>query len=232
MVGRGSLLRRFQGQRQGVFRARTSLISKLTKNSQLYLGDFLFFLLCWIALFKFLPKAPWIQANEARYWPVVLLLSVLPWFAWFRVARAIAVVPSLHLMYVSTMIRTDPDMKAVLEVSEEKRESVRRKLGELLGEAQERANTQPSLLGFITHKLGLVRKAAGDEEVKQHRGLPFPLLYEEGSRFAWGKASHAYDDRQWLAGYFAYLYYRLHRRLSDLARAVWQLVRLIVTGAP
>ena len=224
---------KYQSQKNGqMMEGFQKSISNLTKNSQLYLADFLFFLFCWIAVFRFLPNAPWIQTNEARYWPVVLLLSVLAWFAWFRVSRALAFVPSMLLMYLIALIRTDPDMKAVLEVSEEKRESIRQRLDELLRKEQEHATAQPSLLGFIKYKLGLVRKAAGSDEVNQHRSLPFPLLYERGSRFASDKASPAYDDRQWLAGYFAYLYYRLHRRLSRLAKSIWQLVRLIVTGAP
>jgi len=223
---------KYQSQKNGQWEGFQKSISKLTKNAQVYLADFLFFLLCWIALFKFLPNAPWVQANAARYWPVVFLLLVLAWFGWFRVARAIAVVPSLLLMYVSTMIRADPDMRAMLDVSEEKQESIRRKLEELLREEEERVSAQPSLLGFIGYKLGLARRAGGDKELTQHRRLPFPSLYKRGSRFAWDKASHVQYNSEWLADYFAYLYYRLHRRLSSLAKTAWQLARYIITGAP
>jgi len=151
----------------------------------------------------------------------------LAWFAWFRVSRAIAIVPSMLLMYVSMMIRADPDMRAMLDVSEEKRDSIRRKLDDKLREAQERADSYPSPLGFIKYKLGFVGK-----HIKQDLGLPFPSLYAKGRDFASHKATHAEYDSEWLAGYFAYLYYRLHKRLSFLAEAIWQLVRFVVTGAP
>lgn len=207
-------------------------ITKLTKNSQVYLGDFLVFLLCWIAVFKFLPQVSWVQANEARYWPVVLVLLALALFAWFRVSRALAVLPSMLVMSVSTMIRTDPDMRAALDVSEKKRDSIRGHLEKLLREPQEREDSQPSLLSFIRYKLGSFRKRHPRHDMRQHPGRPFPRLYDYGSLFARHKAIHARYDRQWLAGYFAYLYYRLHMWLSRLAQTLRQLVRLIVTGAP
>src|SRR5262249_23592644 len=119
---------KYQSQKDERWHNFQESISKLTKNAPIYLGDFLLFLLFWVALFKLLPRAPWIEANEARFWPVVLISLALAWFAWFRVSRAIAIVPSLLLMYIATMIRTDPDMKAVLEISGEKGERVRRRL--------------------------------------------------------------------------------------------------------
>lgn len=39
------------------------------------------------------------------------------------------------------------------------------------------------------------------------------------------------EDRNF-ADYVAYLYYRLHNRLTYLAHDIWQLARYIVTGAP
>lgn len=207
-------------------------ISKLTKNAQVYLGDFLLFLFLWIALFDLLPQTEWIEANESRYWPVVVVLSVLAWFAWFRVSRAIAIVPSLLLMYVSMMIRGDPDMKAILDVSEQKREDVRQKLEELLRKEEELAQSRPSLIEFLKYKTGLGRRPSERESARKDSGWPFHLLYEAGLRFYLERERHTQYEEQWFAGYLAYLYYRLHARVSSLAKAVWQLSRYIITGAP
>src|SRR5262249_49788273 len=133
---------------------------------------------------------------------------------------------------VSMMIRADPDMKAVLEVSEERRENVNERLGELLRKEQEHADSRPSLLEFVRHKTGLRKRTSGEEGVGRDRGWPLPSLYTSGLPFAREKERYAQYDKLWLAGYVAYLYYRLHGRSLDLARAVWQLTRYIVTGAP
>jgi hypothetical protein len=175
---------RYQSQKNGQWDNFQQSISNLTKNAQVYLGDFLLFLLLWVTLFNLLPQASWIQTNEACFWPVALVLSALAWFAWFRVSRAIAVLPSLLLMYASTMIRGGPDMRTVLEVPEEKRDNVRERLEELLRKEQERADSHLSLLEFIRYKTGFHRRAAEDEEARRDRGLPFPSLYENGARFS------------------------------------------------
>ena len=207
-------------------------ISTLTKNAQVYFGDFLLFLFIWIALFKLLPQTAWVHSNGGRFWPVVLVLSVLAWFAWFRVYRAVAAVPSLFLIYISMMVRVYPDMKAILEISEEKRENVRKRLEELLQDEQKYTEFRPSLLGLVLHKAGLHNEISESEVARQDRGRPFPLLYKRGRIFAWDTELYTNYDKQWLSGYMSYLYYRLHNRLSHIAAAVWQLTRYIVTGAP
>jgi hypothetical protein len=209
--------------------------SKLTKNAQIYLADFLFFIFVWIAIFKFLPNSSWVQANGNHFWPVLIILSLLVWFAWFRVSRAIASMTSLLLMYVSSMILTDPDMKTILEGASEKHNKIREKLEELLRKERQYADSRPSLLEFIRYKTNLRRKTnkiPEGEEKKKNRGWPFPTLYERGLRFSWDKESYTHFDNGWISGYIVYLYYRLYERLSSVARAVWQLVRYIVTGAP
>lgn len=129
------------------------------------------------------------------------------------------------------MVRTDPDMETVLEVSEEKRDNVRHRLEELLRKERENADSRPSLLKFIRYKAGLLGRTES-EEAKHARGRPFPLIYKTGHRFSCDRECYTQYDRQWVAGYAAYLYYRLHKRLFNLARAVWQLARYIVTGSP
>src|SRR5262249_43094242 len=58
---------KYQSQKDERWHNFQESISKLTKNAPIYLGDFLLFLLFWVALFKLLPRAPWIEANEARF---------------------------------------------------------------------------------------------------------------------------------------------------------------------
>jgi hypothetical protein len=223
---------KYQSQKTDQWKQFQDSIDKLTKNSQIYLGDFLFFLLSWITLFKFLPHASWIRANEHSYWPVVFVLSILVWFAWFRVSRAIAFVPTFFLAYVSTMIRADPDMKTILEASEEQRENVRQKLEDLLRKERERVASYPSLQAFIRHKMGLQKRISAGQEMEADGHPLFPSLYREGARFSRDQEMHSQYDDRWVSKYCAYLYYRLHLRVYSLVRTMWQLTRYIVTGAP
>lgn len=223
---------KYQSMKDAQWDVYQSSLGDLTKNAQIYLGDFLFFLLLWIAFFRLMPQAAWVHENEARFWPVAVILFGLALFGWFRVSRAIAVLPSLYLIYVSTMVRADPDMKSFLEVPEGEREKLRDKLEELLRKERKDADSRPSLLGFLKYRFGLRQVTASDEEPKRDRGLPFPSLYQQGLRFSRDDQKHSDYDNQWVSGYVAYLYYGLHRRLTQLAKALWQLARYLVTGAP
>jgi len=223
---------KYQSRKNEQWETYQKSINKLTKNAQIYLGDFLIFLLSWIAIFIFLPQISWVQINDSKYWEILLFLLALAWFAWYRVSRAITVIPSMLMIYVSTMIRTDSDMKDLLEVTEERREEVRERLLELLRKEQERTESGPSLLGFIKYKAGFQGGTQEEEKVRQKRGWPFPSLYQNGVSFSFYKHRYTQYDKQWLAGYFAYLYYRFHKRLSVLVKSLWQLARYIVTGAP
>jgi len=218
-----------QGNKQWEPFQRT--LNDLTKNAQIYLGDFLLFLVGWIALFNFLPRASWVHANVACFWPVLLVLSALAWFAWFRVSNAIAYANKLLPLYVSMMIRVDPDMKAIMEKPEEERKRVTSRIEDLLREEQQRTESRPSLLGYISFELGLRGIASKHSDWSGYRVFPFPSLYVEGSRFEGNIGRHAQYDREWLTSYMAYLYYRLYERLRSLARSVLVLVRYIVTGA-
>ena len=222
---------KYAAQKNSQWESFQESMNKLPKNSQVYLGDFLLFLLFWIVLFRFFPDNAWVQANDTRYWPVAISLAVLAWFAWFRVSRAIAVLPSLFLMYTALMIHADPDLRSDLDASEEKRESVRERLTELLRKERQKADFGPSLFNFIRHRTGL-RTSNSENDTFERRGWPFHSFYENGFRFSYDSARSSLDDDRWLTQYAAYMYYRLHRRLSALGRAAWQLGRYIVTGSP
>ncbi|UCH38635.1 MAG: hypothetical protein JSU67_10700 [Gammaproteobacteria bacterium] len=207
-------------------------VSDLTKNSQIYLADFLVFVLVWIFLFAFLSEASWVKANDPAYWPVTTILLLLVWFAWFRVSRAISNMPALLLIFVSTMIRSDPDMESVLKVSNDKHDKIMLKLAELLKAEHTRTETGPSLLLFIRYKIGLEEEGVDSDAKKDLRGFPFPQLYWDGVSFSFNEERYKRYEGEWFAGYLAYLYYRLHKRITNLIKATWQFFKYIVTGVP
>jgi HAMP domain-containing protein len=223
---------KYQSKKNEAWENYQKSIEGLTKNAQVYLGDFLVFALVWVVLFRFTPEAAWVQANQAHFWPVLLVLLGLAWFAWFRVSRAVAAVPSLLLMFVSMMLRTDPDVTPLLEIGEEERTQLWEKLEALLRRERNTADRRPSLRRFVASRLGFSESDSGDKRSPVDRGFPLYSLYERGSRFAWDKKQYEHYNNEWLSRYVAYLYYRLHTRLSNLARTLGQLIRYIVTGAP
>ncbi len=194
-------------------------------------GDFITFIVAWIPLFALAPSTAWIETNGSCFWPVLIMLVGLAWFAGFRVSRALAVLPSMLLMFVSAMIRSDPDMTPLLAVDDKDREAVRERLAELL-RAEQEADHRPSLRRFLRYRAGLQRTARGGGAVDHRGGFPFRQLYERGRSFSWHKEQYERYDDQWLPGYLAYLYYLAHQRLRTLARTFWQLARYVVTGAP
>jgi len=140
--------------------------------------------------------------------------------------------PSLLLMYVSAALRADPDVAPLLDATDEERNDVRQRLQELIRAEREREDRRPSLRRFLAHQLDLSRATKKSSEFGPDRGFPFRALYERGERFSWGIDEDEYFDTDWLKGYFAYRYYRLHKRLTTLGRALWLLIRQVVTGAP
>jgi hypothetical protein len=223
---------KYQSKKTEAWENYQKSIEALTKNAQIYLGDFLLFAVLWGVLFMFGSHAAWIEANQSHFWPVALMLLGLAWFAWFRVSRAVAIVPSLLLIFVSAMLRIDPDVAPLLDVPDKDRDQVRRKLEVLLQKEREAEHRGPSLYRFLSTRFGFSRPDTTAESSGRPRGLPFPSLYKRGSRFAWDKAQYERYNEQWLPDYIAFLYYRLHTRLSNFARTLGQLIRYIVTGAP
>jgi hypothetical protein len=98
------LVLKYQGAKSEAWESYQQSLGAISKNAQIYLGDFLAFVLIWYFLFKLLPHADWIQANETHFRSVIVILLALAWFAWFRVSRALAVLPSLLLIVVCASI--------------------------------------------------------------------------------------------------------------------------------
>jgi hypothetical protein len=205
-------------------------LENLTKNAQIYLGDFLVFLLLWVVLFRY--NSDWVGANETRFWPVVFFLVLLAWFALFRVTRALEIMPTLLLLYVSTMIRVDPDMASLFEIPNDEREKVRDRIQYVLEQQKAQDESKPSLIGFIGHYFGLRPKTSRLLEAEETAGRPFADLYARGRKFQWNVSKNATYDSDWLKDYVAFLYYRFYHWISNLARSLWQLIRFVITGAP
>jgi len=211
-------------------------LNRLTKNSSIYLGDFLFFLVGWILLFHIFPQIVWVRANVSQFWHVAFALFGLACFAWFRVSHALAVMPGLQMLFVATMVRTDPDIASFVDSSEEHRQAVRSRLRELLNNEQKEIDSEPSLIRFVRYHLGLIdkreEKAEPRMQMKSRAGWPFGSLYERGLRFSWDENMHHEDHTDWIEGYLAYLYYRTLARIGSTGKRLLTLVRHIVTGTP
>jgi hypothetical protein len=232
VIKSSQLATKYQSKESKAWDAYQKQLDKLTKNSMEYFGDFLIFVVAWIILFKATPHARWTVLNQSRFWPVLLLLIGLALFAWFRVSRAVEALPELLIIFASTMLLSDPDSPPLVEVADEDRDQVRQRFEELLQKEQNAPDLRPSLRRFLYHRLNYAPTTQGTEESAQRRGLPFRALYERGFRFSWDKEQYQRYDSAWLGGYFAYLYYELHLQLSNLGKAIWYLIRYVVTGAP
>jgi hypothetical protein len=221
----------FKYRKEAQWKSFEDEINALTKNSTVYLGDFLLFLLAWFVLFKFLPEASWTKANAVSFCPVAAMALGLALLARVRVSRALATVPYLLLVVVAQMVRTDPAMKALFEAPKEKVEHVRFRLEELLHEERMRPHRQPSLLAFLYFKFGYRRVGLPEPRQKRNSGFPFTKLYKYGLQFALDEKWQTSYDTDWLRHYCAYVYYRFHNAVTGLAKFIWQLIRYAVTGA-
>jgi hypothetical protein len=109
---------------------------------------------------------------------------------------------------------------------------VKQRLEDLLRKDKEEADRGPSLRRFLRHQLGFDGKANGVPDAELPHGRPFPELYERGRQFSSSAERNQRYDTRWLVEYSAYLYYRLHNRLCDVARFVWAIVRYAIMGTP
>ena len=201
-------------------------IGKLTKNSIVYLGDFLMFSLVWIVLFHIRPQQSWVLANRSLFWPVLTIIFGLAWSAGFRVSRVMAIMPKLLLVSVSLMLRADPDIVPLLEVDDIERNVVRERLEKLLKEEREALDMHPSLLRLIAYRFGFTGYQKKKKKSKERQGFPFYTFYERGLCFSTGNLPQGEKlDNRLLYNSLAYFYFRIHNSLSALARVFWQLIR-------
>ncbi len=224
---------KYQSRRRDEWRAYEESLASTSRNTTIYLSDVLVFLAGWIMLYSLAPRSPFVAANPDRFWPVTLTVTAFGWLLWFRVSRAVAAIPALRLLAVCAAVRADPEMAGVMKAPEDVRDRVRSRIDKLLGDHARWLDQKPSLLRYLASRLGFPDRTTSDSS-KGRRvwGRPFPSLYERGSRFSWDEESNRKYDQAWLRGYGAYVYYRLHGRLTHLGKVVVELVRYLVTGVP
>jgi hypothetical protein len=212
--------------------AYQNTLSNLKKNSQIYLGDFLVFMLGWVLLFKLAPQLVWVKASDRVFWPVVVLLALLVCFAWFRVSRALSAMPRLVLMYVTMRLASDPDFFPIPQVSAENRSKLKEKLERALPPNRKSTKGGPSLRRFVRHQLLGPTSANKYEKIRRRDGFPFYGLYARGLDFSWDSDLNENYDDQWVPGYLAFLYYRLHKGVRRSMQKFWLVIRFLLTGAP
>jgi hypothetical protein len=67
---------KYRAKKVEAWEAYQKSISAISQNAQLYLGDFLAFVLIWVMLFQLVPQAEWIQASDSglsSWWRYVWL---------------------------------------------------------------------------------------------------------------------------------------------------------------
>jgi hypothetical protein len=107
-------------------------LGKLSKNAGIYTGNVTMFLLVWILLFILLPDTvEWKKDNQEHFWLVSLLLTGALMWTWVQARRALRMLPIVQTVYISLLLRSDPDMKDDLSQSNNKYSKVRERIGEL-----------------------------------------------------------------------------------------------------
>jgi hypothetical protein len=192
------------------------------KNAAIYVGHFSTFGVAWVVLFRLAALSTWAHANRAHFGSVAVILGIFVVVSLLRLSRTLASVPILQMVFVSMMIRADPEMASPLDVSEERRSTIRSRLDNLTTEQMRRDINRSSLSGFV---LSLLQIPKIETKTK---GRP-PDIYRRGERFAFSDPANRFES---LDNYAAFAYYRLHNRLSVFARGFWQFVSLKVTGVP
>ena len=126
------------------------------------------------------------------------------------------------------MVRVDPEFSSLLQVADERRNRIRKRLEDLLEEVLDREQREVSLLRLISRWLEILPDE-GTYIMRDSLG-PTVAFYERGHQVSeWGLRL---AERPSVADLIAYLYYSARRRISLLSRTVWRLLCYIVTGAP
>src|SRR5262249_54400217 len=145
-------------------------------------------------------------------------LTLASWLAWFRVSRAMAVLPTLQVIFASQMLRSEDAIAKVLSDSG-RREHIREHLEKLLDSERQEDLSKPSLRRFIEFRLGI--REAESQSHHMPKVLILPSLYQRGESFRFNRRGHAnYSNASWLSDYLAYLYYLIYRRSALLMRSL------------
>jgi hypothetical protein len=192
----GELLLLYTTKRKEEVQTYQKNIGKLSKNAYVYAGNASTFLVAWILLFVLLPNgSEWKLDNQHLFWPVTLLLMGAVVWTWMRTRRALFKTPILQIIYVSLLLRSDPDMKSDISQSNERYSQIWERLEKLLSdeeEKQQRSSQGPSLIEFLRYYFSETRSGVEDEKAPRKKparlrdrfeGFPFSSLYWMGHSF-------------------------------------------------
>ena len=222
------MLSGFQSKRPELGTSYQDALNRISQNSLDYFGDFSVFMVVWFSLFQLMPQGAWVARNAPHFWSVALVLSAFVSISWFRVVHTLAAMPRLKVLMASALSRSDPEIAPFLQIPDEARDKLRKRIEDLLRAERAREDRKPSIRRFVAHQLGFL-ESSND---KADRGRPFPSLYQHGRHFSWRDDTDQLPPRRWLAGYAAYLYYRFHQKLRRAGGSLAALVRYALTGVP
>src|SRR5262249_48796599 len=129
-----TLVVKFDSKKPEMWSTYRKNVQNITQSSAQYFGDFSGFLVIWVGLFVFFAHTQWAAENQARFWPVSLLLLLLVVVSWLRVSKATQETGRMHLSMTPTVIRLDTDLSPTADIPDKKREKVREKLRAMLDE--------------------------------------------------------------------------------------------------
>jgi hypothetical protein len=226
------LVMRYQSMKNDIWENYQRSIYEVSKNSQIYLGDFLFFFLGWNLIFSLARHSSWLQDNSFLRYRVSLILIALIVMTWFRVAHAVAAVPALQLLYVSMMIRSDTQLAPLLDIPEESKEKIRNNIDDLLRRDKEVQKQGPSIARYALRNLGLKTRYAGKGLVGWLALIGLGRLYLKGERFETMQNTDELNFGTWTDNYKAYIFYKLIFRAQLTTKSIAAYLRFLVTGSP
>jgi hypothetical protein len=217
---------RYQAQNSTAWQNYEKSISSLNKNALIYLGDFIVFFLVWNFAFFFSEHSAWIRSMHPIKLGVSAVLFLVILASWFRVSRALSLMPRMLISNIAIMVRADEDLLPVLEVSTEIREKVRARLFKLLADSH--VQNSSSLLGMLVSE----RLAALWNKILS---LPiarnFKQVYLRGERLRSSVYSRSDSLSLSANDCLALVAYKLIARLELTRRSILAYLRFILTGS-
>lgn len=220
------LLMRYQFQKNQAWENYQRAISNLSRNAQVYLGDFMLFFLGWNMIFSFARYSSWLRDIYPLKLKVSAVLLLLIIASWFRVSRAVSLMPRLQVSNVAIMVRADQDLTPFLDVSAEQREKVRARLYKLLDEAQKQHG--PSLVGILQRE---VLTPLGEQVSSLFIVKQLKNVYLRGERLQYSDYNIMLSIEDWIRDYASFLFYKLINRLRLSGMTTVAYLKFIVTGS-
>lgn len=190
------------------------------RDAEIFLSNYILILITWICVFMSLSDAnQWKMENVHYYWKVVFILFFLIFFARLNLLRAFNKQELTKISLLNVLLRIDPEMKNLVDLTDSNfLEEVQKRFEDL--KEQYNKHKRPSIKTFILAKVNW-------ELPKIKAGFPFTTTYEEGRRFSF---RHSPDERKWLRKYLSFTYYSVYNYLKRKLRYFAFLTRFWIRG--